>query len=183
MQCGLLGEHLTHSFSPIIHADLGDYPYALFEVSKNKLETFLKETPFSGINVTIPYKKAVIPYCAQLSPIAKKLGSVNTIIRDKDGQLIGHNTDYFGFRSMVDKSGLQVAEKKVLVLGSGGASVAVCAVLEELRANVVTISRSGPNNYQNLHLQKDAAVIVNATPVGMFPNVGCTPIDLSFFPQ
>lgn len=181
MKCGLLGQKLGHSYSPQIHSQLASYEYALYEKEPQVLEDFLKNGDFSGLNVTIPYKKAVIPYLSELSPIASRLGAVNTIVR-RDGKLIGHNSDYFGFSSMVAKSGLQVAGKKVLVLGSGGASNTAVAVLEELSANVFVISRSGENNYNNLHLHADASVIVNATPVGMYPNVGVTPIDLSVFP-
>lgn len=182
MQCGLLGEHLSHSFSPQIHAQLGTYPYRLYEVQPEGLGNFLNNTPFTGINVTIPYKKAVIPYCKQLTPTAALLGAVNTIIRQSDGSLLGHNTDYAGFRSMVEHSGLDVGMKKVLVLGSGGASATVVAVLKELNANPVVISRTGENNYSNLNKHTDAAVIVNTTPVGMYPNNGLAPIDIDLFP-
>ena len=183
MQCGLLGKTLSHSFSPEIHKHLGDYPYALYEVSPENLGDFLNNTPFTGINVTMPYKKDVIPYCSELSPVAKLLGAVNTIVRRPDGGLIGHNTDYFGFKSMVEHSGLAVSGKKVLVLGSGGASVTVVAVLKELDAKVVVVSRSGENNYENLHLHRDASLIVNTTPVGMYPNVDLSPVKLDLFPD
>ena len=183
MRCGLLGEKLGHSYSPLIHNALADYDYRLFEVQKENLENFLRSEPFAGINVTIPYKKAVIPYLADLSPIAKKLGSVNTIVRKENGQLIGHNTDYFGFKTMVRRSGIEPNGKKALVLGSGGASNTVVAVLEEMGAQVIVISRTGANNYENLHLHQDAAILVNTTPVGMYPNVGISPVDLSLFPH
>lgn len=181
MQCGLLGRSLGHSYSPQIHSFLGDYPYALFEKEPDALEFFLKKADFSAINVTIPYKKDVIPYCHELSDVAKRLGSVNTIAKQADGTLIGHNTDYFGFLSMVERSGLHVTGKKVLVLGSGGASVTVVAVLEALGANVVVISRSGENNYTSLDRHSDAYAIVNTTPVGMYPNVDDSPVDLKRF--
>ena len=109
MRCGLLGKKLGHSYSPQIHASLGDYSYERFEKAPEELENFLKNGDFSGLNVTIPYKKDVIPYCAELSECAAKLGAVNTIVRRNDGTLIGHNTDYFGFQSMVNRSGLQVS--------------------------------------------------------------------------
>ena len=182
MKCGLLGEKLGHSYSPQIHGRLASYEYQLFEKQPDELEGFLKNGDFSGLNVTIPYKKAVIPYLSELSPVAKRLGAVNTIVRRPDGSLIGHNSDYFGFRSMVQKSGLSVNGKKALVLGSGGASNTAVAVLEELGANVVVISRTGENNYQNLQLHSDATLIVNATPVGMYPNVGLSPVCLGQFP-
>ena len=181
MQCGLLGRKLGHSYSPQIHSHLASYEYTLFEKEPEELEAFLKNGGFTGLNVTIPYKKDVIPYLDELSPTAKRLGAVNTIVRREDGSLIGHNTDYFGFRSMVGRSGLAVAGKKVLVLGSGGASNTAVAALEEMGAQVVVISRSGENNYDNLHLNADAAVIVNTTPVGMYPKTGVSPISLERF--
>ena len=182
MKCGLLGRKLGHSYSPQIHSHLGDYSYDLCEKEPEELEEFLRNGDWSGINVTMPYKKDVIPYLDELSPIASKLGAVNCIVR-REGKLIGHNTDYFGFCEMVRSSGLDVAGKKVLVLGTGGASKPVTAALEQMGAKVVSISRSGENNYSNLHLHADAAVIANATPVGMYPNTGVAPVDLDLFPK
>lgn len=182
MKCGLLGRKLGHSYSPQIHGRLGNYSFTLFEKEPEELEDFLRNSDWSGINVTIPYKKDVIPYLDALSPIAEKLGAVNCIVR-RDGKLTGHNTDYFGFQCMVRSSGLDVRGKKVLVLGTGGASKPVVAALEDFGARVISVSRSGENNYGNLHLHADAAVIVNATPVGMYPNTGVSPVDLSLFPQ
>ena len=181
MLCGLLGRKLSHSYSPQIHEKLGDYNYSLFEKEPEEIESFLKSDAFTGLNVTIPYKKAVIPYCDELTPIAKKLGAVNTIVRRKDGTLLGHNSDYYGFRSMVAQSGLRLEGKKVLVLGSGGASATAVAVIEDLGGMPVVISRNGTNNYENLHLHYDAAAIVNATPVGMYPNTDSSPMDLTPF--
>ena len=183
MHCGLLGGKLGHSYSPQIHGHLGAYSYKLFERQPEELEDFLKHGDFTGLNVTIPYKKAVIPYCAELSERAKALGAVNTIVRRADGSLIGHNTDYFGFETMLRNSKLQVTDKKVLVLGTGGASNTAVAVLRAENANVVIISRTGENHYGNLHLHRDASVIVNTTPVGMYPNVGISPVDLGDFPH
>lgn len=183
MRCGLLGKKLGHSYSPQIHSYLGNYSYHLFEKAPNELAEFLRSGDFSGLNVTIPYKKEVLPYCNALSDRAKALGAVNTIVRQEDGSLIGHNTDFFGFHSMLLRSGIHVADKKVLVLGSGGASATVVAVLRQMKANVIIISRSGENNYQNLHLHTDASVIVNTTPVGMYPNVGISPLNLDLFPN
>ena len=183
MKCGLLGRKLGHSYSPQIHGLLGDYSYALFEKEPEQLASFLKDGDFTGINVTIPYKKDVIPYLDALSPAAQKIGSVNTIVRRADGSLFGHNSDYFGFVSLVKHSGIAVEGKKVLVLGSGGTSNMVVTALRDLGAAPVVISRSGENNYGNLHLHSDASVIVNATPVGMYPNTGVSPIDLNRFPK
>lgn len=182
MKCGLLGRKLGHSYSPQIHGLLGNYSYELFEKEPEQLAAFLKDGDFTGINVTIPYKKDVIPYLDELSPAARKIGSVNTIVRRADGSLFGHNSDYFGFVSLVNHSGIPVNGKKVLVLGSGGTSNMVVSTLSDLGAEPIVISRSGENNYDNLHLHADASVIVNATPVGMFPNTGVSPIDLNRFP-
>lgn len=180
MKTGLLGRKLSHSYSPQIHAYLGDYPYQLYEREPEDVENFLKTGDFTAINVTIPYKKTVMPYC-RLTDTARYMGSVNTIVRQPDGSLLGHNTDYFGFTSMILKSGLQVKGKKCLVLGSGGASVTAVAVLKELGGQVVVISRSGENNYENLQRHADAAVICNCTPVGMYPHNGVSPVDLDLF--
>ena len=182
MKCGLLGRKLGHSYSPQIHNMLGNYTYELFEKEPQELEAFLESGDFSGINITVPYKKAVIPYLDELTPRAKRLGAVNTVVR-RNGKLIGHNTDYFGFEAMVRNSGIDVCGKKILVLGSGGASVTATTVLRERVGNVTVISRTGENNYGNLHLHRDARIIVNTTPVGMYPNVGVSPLDLSLFPD
>ncbi len=182
MLCGLLGAKLGHSYSPQIHKLLGNYTYCLFEKNEEQLSDFLENGDFAGVNVTIPYKQAVIPYCDDLSPVAAHLGAVNILVRKKDGKLVGHNSDYFGFGTMLKYSGLDVAGKKVLVLGTGGASKVAVAVLEERGAQVVIISRSGENNYSNLHLHADAAVIVNTTPVGMFPHTGSAPVSVEDFP-
>ena len=182
MKCGLLGRKLGHSYSPQIHALLGNYSYQLFEKEPEEIGDFLKNGDFTGLNVTITYKKEVIPFLDELSPAAARLGAVNTIVR-RDGKLIGHNTDYFGFRWLVQESGLQVAGKKALVLGSGGASNTAAAVLQELGATVIVISRSGENNYGNLDRHADAAVIANTTPVGMYPNTGKSALSLEGFPR
>ena len=184
LKCGLLGQKLGHSYSPAIHGMLADYDYQLFEREPEQLEDFLKNGDWDGINVTIPYKKAVLPYCAELSDTARRIGSVNTIVRRPDGSLYGDNTDAYGFESLVRKSGIQVQGKKALVLGSGGASVTVVAVLKMLgAASVTVISRGGEDNYDNLSKHADARIIANTTPVGMYPNNGQAAVDLSLFPQ
>lgn len=184
MVYGLLGRTLRHSYSPQIHALLGDYEYRLFEVEPQDLEAFLKKREFGGINVTIPYKKDVLPYLSGISDNAKRIGAVNTIIVKEDGGLYGDNTDYDGFLCLVQKSGFQVKGKKALVLGTGGASLPISAVLSDLGAReIVFISRSGENNYQNLSRHADADFIVNTTPVGMYPNNLQAPLSLSEFPN
>ena len=182
LHCGLLGETLGHSYSPMIHHELGDYDYRLFEVPRERLGSFLTSGSWDGLNVTIPYKKAVVSYCTELSDAAAKLQSVNTIVRRPDGTLYGDNTDLYGFLYMVRRSGISPAGKKALVLGSGGASVTVKAALEQLGAHVTVISRSGPDNYTNLNRHADAEIIANTTPVGMYPHNGSAAVDLKQFP-
>ena len=144
---GLLGEKLKHSYSPMIHICLGDYNYSLYEISPADLDKFMTEKNFDGINITIPYKQKVIPYCASVSEEAKSIGSVNTIIKDKNGFLHGYNTDYHGFRKMLALSKIDTYKKKVLVLGDGGSAQTVKAALSDLGAcEIVTISRRGENN-------------------------------------
>ena len=182
MKCGVLGRKLGHSYSPQIHKHLGDYEFHIFEREPEELVDFLRNGDFTGTNVTIPYKKDVIPNLDEISPIVQKLGAVNIIVR-RNGKLIGHNSDHFGFKSMVEQSGLSPAGKKCLVLGNGGASVTVQSVLKDFGAEVVVISRSGENHYGNLHLHKDAAIIVNTTPLGMYPHTGEAPLDVAAFPN
>ena len=179
---GLLGEHLPHSFSPQIHSALGNQNYNLFEVAPENLDAFMKEHNFKGINVTIPYKKAVIPYLDVISPEAEKIGAVNTI-KVVNGKLYGDNTDYFGFKYMVEKSKISIKGKKTLVLGSGGASLTVQAVLRDMGASeIVVLSRNGDDNYVNMYIKHtDAEIIVNTTPVGMYPDNLNTLVDLDRF--
>ena len=184
MKCGLLGEKLGHSYSPEIHAELADYEYRLYEKAPDEVETFVRGGDWHGLNVTIPYKKTVIPFCDELSETAAAIGSVNTLLRRPDGSIFGDNTDAFGFETLLNSTlPGAIAGKKALVLGTGGASVTVCAVLKKHGAEVVTISRSGENNYQNLDRHADAKLLVNTTPVGMYPNNGVSPVDLAAFPE
>ena len=184
MRFGLLGEKLGHSYSPELHAFFGDYDYELFEVAPGDLEDFLRERDFQGLNVTIPYKTTVHDICEHLTEAAEAIGSVNTVVKQPDGTLLGDNTDAAGFEGMVWKSRVRVRGRKCLVLGSGGASLAVRYVLNKLGAGqVVVISRSGEDNYDNLDKHKDASVIVNTTPVGMYPKTGAAPVNLRDFPQ
>jgi len=182
MKCGLLGRKLGHSYSPQIHSFLGSYPYTLFEKEPEDVESFLKYGDFTAINVTIPYKKTVIPYCDTLSPCAARMGAVNTVVRQSDGRLLGHNTDYFGFSAMIRRSGLDPKNKKALILGSGGASNTAAAVLEDLGASV-TVIRHADNTPDNLRNHRDTKILVNATPVGMYPGNGAAPVELSLFPE
>ena len=182
MKFGLLGRKLGHSYSPMIFDLMGGYQYDLFEREPEGIENLLKNGDFDGINVTIPYKKEVLPYLDEIDPLALRLGAVNTIVK-RDGKLFGYNSDYYGFLSLLRRTGIEPRHKKVLVLGSGGASVTVRAVLEDLGANVVIVSRSGENNYENLNRHRDTALIVNTTPLGMYPHNGVSPLDVSRFPE
>lgn len=179
---GLLGEKLGHSYSPQIHSMLGDYEYSLFEVERDNLPDFIKHGEWQGLNVTIPYKKEVMPYLDVISGNAKKIGSINTIKRCSDGTLLGDNTDYDGFMYLVKSSKIEIGGKKVLVLGTGGASLAIKAVIHDLGAGeIIDISRSGENNYENIKNHADADIIVNTTPVGMYPNNLVSPVKLDNF--
>jgi len=178
----LLGEKLGHSFSPQIHSMLCGYEYGLCEVEKSQLRQFLETSELDGMNVTIPYKKAVLPYCTYLSDSVKRIGSANTLVKRADGWH-AYNTDYMGFRYMVESCGFSVEGRKVLVFGAGGASLAVCTALEDMKAGeIIVISRQGENNYGNLARHADAEVLVNTTPVGMYPHTGEAVIDLDDFP-
>ena len=179
---GLLGKKLGHSYSPEIHKMLGGYDYGLFECMEDELDAFFAAREFQGINVTTPYKKAVIPYCDELSPEARKIGSVNTIIKLPDGRLRGENTDYAGFVGIVRRSAAPL-DGKILVLGNGGVAPTIRTALADMGAeNIITVSRSGENNYVNLRRHFDAKLIVNATPLGMYPNNGAAAVDLRQFP-
>ncbi len=177
-----MGEKLSHSFSPQIHKYFYDNPYTLFEVESEKVEAFLKGDNFDAINVTIPYKKTVIPFCSELSETAKKVGSVNTLLKREDGTLFGDNTDYFGFSYLAEKNGISFKDKKVLILGSGGSSLMVqCVAKDKGAKEIIVVSRSGENNYENISRHYDAEVIVNSTPVGMYPKNGAAAIELKNF--
>lgn len=182
LHCGLLGEKLGHSYSPGIHSLLADYEYRLYERTSEELDAFLLEGEWDGLNVTIPYKKRVLPYCAKLSEAAECVGSVNTLVKDSSGNIFGDNTDVYGFSCLLKRLGVNPAGKKALILGNGGASVSVRYVLKSAGADTVVISRSGENNYSNLDRHKDAALLVNTTPVGMYPDNGKQAADLAAFP-
>lgn len=184
IRAGLIGGKLGHSFSPQIHAELADYPYDLIELEESAVGDFLQNGGYDALNVTIPYKKTVIPFLARISDEAKRIGAVNTVVRDENGALVGHNTDYAGFSDLVRSLGVRLAGKKVLVLGSGGASRTAVTVAADAGAReVVVVSRSGENNYENIDRHVDAEILVNATPVGMYPNNGVSPLDLEALPR
>ena len=180
---GLLGRKLGHSWSVPIHTALGCRGYRLIELEPEALPAFLRETDIGGCNVTIPYKRDVMPYCDVIDDAARAIGSVNTLVRRKDGRLYAWNTDAAGFCYMLRRAGIDVSGGKVVILGSGGASLTAQAMCRRLGAReVVVISRSGENNYENLSRHADADIVVNTTPVGMFPGNGAAPVDLAAFP-
>lgn len=178
---GLLGEHLSHSFSPQIHSQLADYPYTLCEVDREDLGNWAKNNDLAGFNVTIPYKQDIMQYCAEVSPQAQAIGAVNTVVRRADGTLLGDNTDYYGFMYMLESLNVDIKGKKAVILGGGGASKTVQAVLREKGADFVVVDLNLENNYSNIYLHFDASLIVNATPVGMYPKTGVSLVNLEDF--
>ena len=179
---GLLGRKLGHSWSVPIHTALGCESYRLIELEPEELSAFLAQENIGGLNVTIPYKLDVMPFCDEIDEAAKAIGSVNTLAR-RNGKLYAWNTDAAGFQWMARRAGISLAGRKVLVLGSGGASRTAVAVCRAAGAReVIVISRSGEHNYENLSRHADAEIIVNTTPVGMYPKTGESPVDLTGFP-
>lgn len=187
MKYGLLGEKLGHSFSKEIHALLADYEYELRELSADELEYLFRKKDFKAVNVTIPYKQTVIPYLDEISERAKKTGAVNAVV-NRGGKLFGDNTDFAGMRALALHAGADMKGKKVLVLGTGGTSKTACAVAEDLGAKeVFRVSRTKKDDavtYEEAaEKHSDAQIIINTTPVGMFPKTDASPIDISAFPQ
>ena len=181
MRYGLIGNPLGHSWSPKIHALLGDYDYKLYPMEEDAVAGFLAQDDIGGLNVTIPYKKTVIPYCKRLSMEAAAIGAVNTLCFREDG-IYGHNTDCEGFTYMARRAGIDFHNKKVVILGSGGTSLTARYCAQKLGARqIVIVSRKGEDNYDNIARHFDAEIIVNTTPVGMYPNVGKTMLDLDDF--
>lgn len=191
MKYGLIGEHLPHSFSKEIHAKIASYEYDLHELSKDQLAGFMQKHDFSGINVTIPYKEAVIPFLSEVDETAKRIGAVNTVV-NRNGKLFGYNTDAYGMRALILKTGLDFTDAKVLILGTGGTAHTAHAVAESLGAKtVVTVGRTAKNGavtYDEAYRSHaDADFIINTTPCGMYPysdgkeGMAGIPVDLSKF--
>ncbi len=206
MRYGLIGERLGHSYSKVIHEKLADYTYDLIPLTKEDFVPFMEEKNFSAINVTIPYKQQVIPYLDELDPLAQEIGAVNTIV-NRNGHFIGYNTDFYGFKYMLLHNNIQIKDKKCLVLGNGGTSQTVQAVLKHLGASeIYVVSRNGSDTNSSLSIDDpakdiptteiitkkisyeicytthtDAAIIVNTTPLGMYPNLESSPLDLTPF--
>ena len=187
MKYGLIGEKLSHSFSKEIHEKIADYQYELKELTLNEFEEFMKKKDFIAINVTIPYKEKVIPYLDYIDDIALKIKAVNTIVNN-NGKLYGYNTDYYGLKSLILKNNIEIKNKKVLILGTGGTSKTASIVINDLLAkDIILVSRTKKENVityeEAINHHQDANIIINTTPCGMYPNTNDTPIDLNNFNQ
>lgn len=185
MQYGCIGEKLSHSYSKDIHNKIGCYEYEICEVPRKDFDKFMTKRDFVGINVTIPYKQDVIPYLYEIEDTAEKIGAVNTVV-NKNGKLYGYNTDFLGMKAMIEKAGISLKDKKVLILGTGGTSKTAKAVAQALGANdIMKVSRSGNDGavtYKECtEKHSDRQIIINTTPCGMYPDNGISPIDLSAF--
>lgn len=187
MEYGLIGEHLPHSFSKIIHEKTGLYTYDLHELKPEEVGPFMQARDFKGINVTIPYKQTVIPYLDEISEQARKIGAVNTVV-NRDGKLYGYNTDYFGMRALITRVGLNLEGKKAVLLGSGGTSRTASAVVSDLGCSEIRkVSRTGKDGaltYEELYEKyADAEILINTTPCGMYPDIDSCPVDLDRLPK
>lgn len=185
MDYGLIGEKLVHSFSKEIHAKIGDYPYELVPLKREDLRPFLTEANFKAVNVTIPYKEAVLPYLYYVSPDAQKIGAVNLIV-NRSGKLYGYNTDYYGAKRLIERANVRVEGKKALILGSGGTQKTLRAVLADLGAkSIYTVSRKKSDTTidyaEATSVHSDAEILINTTPVGTFPDLFATPVDPDLF--
>ncbi len=186
MRYGLIGEKLGHSFSKDIHTNFFGLDYSLKELAPEEVASFLKDRDFKAINVTIPYKNTVVPYLEYIDAAAKKIGAVNTIVNE-NGILKGYNTDFLGLKFMLYKSGIDFGGKNFLILGDGATSKTAVAVAENLNAkSIIRVSRKGTDgtvSYSKAKELKDTQIIINTTPVGMFPNLENTPIEIENFPD
>ena len=184
---GCIGKKLAHSFSKEIHEKLADYAYDLIELAEEEIAPFFEKKDFAAINVTIPYKQTVIPYLDSISEVAERIGAVNTIV-NKDGKLCGYNTDYYGMKALIERIGIDLTGKKVLVLGTGGTSKTARVVAVDMgAAEILTVSRRKTDHYityeEAVQKHADANVIINTTPSGMYPDCESRPIDITEFMQ
>lgn len=194
MEYGLIGEKLGHSYSKIIHEKLGAYTYNLKPLAKDELEAFMQARDFKGLNVTIPYKQAVIPFCDEVSGLAREIGAVNTLYFNENGRLCGTNTDYLGFLYAMDEAGISVANKAVVILGDGATHKTIKKAVSDRGAKeIIVASRKADSpqklddctkvNYKDLPDYAYAEIVINSTPVGMYPNTDGCPADLSMFTE
>ena len=181
--CGLIGGKLGHSYSPVIHAELGDYEYRLWELEEEQVGTFVRSDAYRAMNVTIPYKKTVMPFLDIITPEAERIGAVNTITRTPDGKLRGDNTDYYGFLQMLRGLHLTLTGKKVMILGAGGASATAQAVTMDQGAAEMRVIAHADNTPETMAKYTDTQVLINCTPVGMYPKNGVSPVSLDYFPH
>jgi len=181
--CGLIGHKLGHSYSPVIHKELGEYAYLLWEMEEDQVGAFVRGETYHAMNVTIPYKKTVMPFLDVITPEALRIGAVNTITRTADGKLRGDNTDYYGFMQMLTALQLDPAGKKVMILGAGGASATAQTVAADLGAAEVIVVSSKTNTPEMMAAHRDTQILINASPVGMYPKNGETPVSLDYFPH
>lgn len=185
MKVGLIGAKLGHSFSKLIHEELCDYKYDLIELNEAELHQFMQAKQFDAINVTIPYKETVIPYCDEISEQALNIHAINTI-KNVNGKLIATNTDFEGLKATIEHNNILIEGKHCLILGTGGTSKTAKAVLQAMRARSIQIA--GRNlakdvlPYEDLHLHTEIQVLINATSVGMYPNTDQQLIDCTLFP-
>ena len=182
LRCGLIGKKLGHSFSKPIHNALADYDFAMLELAPEELEGFAKHGELDAFCITIPYKKDIMPFLDEISPEAEAIGAVNVVVR-KNGKLLGYNTDYFGLNYTFVSSGINFEGKKALVFGRGGASATVCTLLKDKGVRELVVFGSADNTPQNVEKHADAEIVVNATPVGMFPNNCASPVSLALLPK
>lgn len=183
MKYALIGKTLAHSYSKIIHEAMGEYEYDLVPLLEDEVRDFALNCPYGGFNVTIPYKQTIMPFCDYISPQALKIGSVNTVLK-KDGKLYGYNTDYDGFEALSKRGGIDFKNKKVAILGSGGTYLTAKAVATDCGAKeIISVSRNGEFNYGNINAWNDCDIIINTTPVGMYPKNGESIISLDDFPK
>ena len=181
LKCGLIGKKLGHSFSKPIHNAMADYPFELYELAPEEVGSFVTDGDLDAFCVTIPYKKDVMPFLDEISKEARDIGAVNVVVR-RDGRLYGYNTDYFGFDYMVKRSGVEIEGKKAIVFGNGGASATICTLLRDKHVRELVIIGIEDNTPENIAKHSDAQIVVNATPVGMYPNNNVAPTSLSYFP-
>lgn len=181
---GLLGKTLGYSYSPLIHKALGNDAYSLYERQPDELDQFFANPVLQGLNITIPYKVKALEACSTVSSIAKRIGCVNTMVRRKNGWY-GHNTDYDGFLFMLDAAGISVPGKKVVILGDGATAHTIHLALEDLDAKeILHLSRKEPPYYSDAKaIGKDADILINVTPVGMFPDCPKSLVNLDDFPN
>ncbi len=183
MKCGLVGKTLKHSYSPKIHEYLGEYSYDLFSLNEDEFENFIKNGDYDALNITIPYKQTVIPLLDEVSPLASEIGAVNTVVK-KHGKLYGYNTDILGLDYMLKSVGIELKNRTVMILGSGGTSKTATVLAQKSGAKkIIKVSRTGEINYQNCYEQSETEVIINTTPVGMFPDSYIAPIKVDRFPK